>query len=130
MSRRLAAWCLGALLPICALAGSPEPVLRWLRASGARKVAVHFDVDVLDPSLHDYLVFHDPSAAPGAWDAVPKGRMRFAEVAALLNAVAAEADIVGLAITEFMPWGMIGLARSLRSLPLLDDADQAARSSR
>ncbi len=33
------------------LAGSPERVLEWLRASGARKVAVHFDLDVLDPSL-------------------------------------------------------------------------------
>jgi len=57
------------------LAGSLEPVLEWLRASGARKVAVHFDLDVLDPSLADYLLFHDPSAAPGAWDAVPKGRI-------------------------------------------------------
>ena len=27
MSRRIAAWCLGALLPMCALAGSPEPAL-------------------------------------------------------------------------------------------------------
>jgi murein L,D-transpeptidase YafK len=27
VSHRLAAWCLGALLPICALAGSPEPAL-------------------------------------------------------------------------------------------------------
>jgi arginase len=103
------------------LAGSPEPVLRWLRASGARKVAVHFDLDVLDPSLYDYLLFHDPSAAPGTWDEVPKGRMRFEEVAAILQAVAAEADIVGLAITEFMPWGMIGLSRSLSALPLLAD---------
>jgi arginase len=103
------------------VAGSPEPVLRWLRASGARKVAVHFDLDVLDPSLYDYLLFHDPSAAPGTYDKVPKGRMRFEEVAAILEAVAAEADIVGLAVTEFMPWSMIGLSRSLSSLPLLAD---------
>jgi arginase len=101
------------------LAGSSERVLEWLRASGATKVAVHFDVDVLDPSLYDFLLFHDPYAAPGTYDEVPKGRMRFEEVAALLNAVAAEADIVGLAITEFMPWSAIKLSQSLRSLPLL-----------
>jgi arginase len=95
-------------------------VLAWLRRSGARKVAVHFDLDVLDPSLHRYLLFHDPSAPPGAWDAVPKGRMRFEEVAALLQAVAAEADLVGLAISEFMPWEMIGLSGALATLPLLD----------
>jgi arginase len=103
------------------LAGSPAPVLQWLRASGARKIAVHFDLDVLDPSLYDYLLFHDPLAAPGAYDEVPKGRMRFEQVAAVLDAVAAEADIVGLAITEFMPWSMIALSRSLNSLPLLAD---------
>ena len=101
------------------LAGSPERVLEWLRASGARKVAVHFDLDVLDPSLYDFLLFRDPSLAPGAFDGVAKGRMRFEEVAAILNAVAAEVDIVGLAITEYLPWSAIGLSRSLRSLPLL-----------
>lgn len=101
------------------VAGSPERVLHWLRASGARKVAVHFDLDVLDPALCDHLLFHDPSAPPGTWDDVPKGRMRFEQVAAILGAVGAEADIVGLAITEFLPWGMIELSRSLRTLPLL-----------
>ncbi|MBQ0820678.1 arginase family protein [Microvirga sp. HBU67558] len=101
------------------LAGSPERVLKWLHTSGATKVAVHFDVDVLDPSLYDFLLFHDPYAAPGTYDEVPKGRMRFEEVAAILNAVAAEADIVGLAITEYMPWSAIKLSRALRSLPLL-----------
>ena len=101
------------------MAGSPERVLEWLRASEARKIAVHFDVDVLDPSLYDFLLFHDPYAAPGTYDEVPKGRMRFEEVAAILNAVAAEADIVGLAVTEYMPWSAIKLSDSLRSLPLL-----------
>ena len=103
------------------LAGSPEPVLRWLRAAGTRKVAVHFDLDVLDPSLYDYLLFHDPAAPPGTWDGVPKGRMTFEQVAGILRAVAAEADIVGLTITEFMPWNMIRLSRSLSALPLLQN---------
>jgi arginase len=101
------------------LGSSPERVLEWLRASGAGKVAVHFDVDVLDPSLYDFLLFHDPYAAPGTYDEVPKGRMRFEEVAAILKAVVMEADIVGLAITEYMPWSAIKLSQSLRSLPLL-----------
>jgi arginase len=101
------------------MAGSPERVLEWLRASGATKVAVHFDLDVLDPSLYDFLLFRDPSAGAGAFDGVAKGRMRFEEVAAILDAVAAETDIVGLAITEHLPWRAIELSRSLHSLPLL-----------
>lgn len=101
------------------LAGSAEPVLAWLRASGAKKVAVHFDLDVLDPSLYDFLLLQDPGAAPGAYDGIAKGRMRFEEVAGILRAVDAEADIVGLAIAEYMPWSAIGLSKALRTLPLL-----------
>jgi arginase len=48
--------------------------------------------------------------------------MRFEEVAAILRAVGAEADIVGLAITEYRPWSAIKLSHDLRSLPLLCDA--------
>jgi hypothetical protein len=101
------------------LAAREPHVAARSRGRRARKVAVHFDIDVLDPSLYDFLLFHDPFAAPGTYDEVPKGRMRFEEVAAILNAVAAKADIVGLAITEYMPWSAIRLSRSLRSLPLL-----------
>ncbi|OHV79446.1 arginase family protein [Rhizobium sp. LCM 4573] len=101
------------------LAGSAEPVLQWLRASGAKKVAVHFDLDVLDPSLYDFLLSQDPDARPNTYDGVAKGRMRFEEVANILKAVDAEAEIVGLAIAEYMPWSAIKLSKQLRTLPLL-----------
>lgn len=101
------------------LHGSPEKVLQWVRASGAKKIAVHFDVDVLDPSLYRFELFRQPDAAPGTWDGIPKGRMTFEQVARILNEVDAEADIVGLAITEYLPWDAITLARSLGTLPLL-----------
>ncbi|KKX26247.1 arginase family protein [Rhizobium sp. LC145] len=101
------------------LAGSAEPVLQWLRASGAKKVAVHFDLDVLDPSLYDFLLSQDPDAKPNAYEGVAKGRMRFEEVANILKAVDAEADIVGLAIAEYMPWSAIKLSKLLETLPLL-----------
>jgi arginase len=42
------------------LAASAEPVLAWLRATGAKRVAVHFDVDVLDPAHYDFLLFRNP----------------------------------------------------------------------
>jgi arginase len=101
------------------VAGSPDKVLEWVRASGVKKVAVHFDVDVLDPALYGFLLFHQPNAAPGAWDEVPKGRMKFEEVARILRAVDGEADIVGLAIAEYLPWDAICLSQCLSTLPLL-----------
>jgi arginase len=93
--------------------------LRSAARGEALKVAIRFDVDVLDLSLSDFLLFLDPDTAGGTYDEVPKGRMRFEDVAMILTVVAAEAGIVGLAITDYMPWSAIKLSRALRSLPLL-----------
>jgi len=45
-----------------------------------------------------------------------------------LNAVNAEADIVGLAIAEFLPWSMIEFAKSLDTLPLLGSKSRQPQS--
>jgi len=49
-------------------------------------------------------------------------RMRFEEVAGILNAVAVGADIVSLPITGSMPRSGIKLSYSLRPQPLLGNA--------
>ena len=91
----------------------------WVRASGKKHIAVHFDLDVLDPQRHDFLLFNDPDAEPGAFDEVAKGRMTMEKVLSILQAVAGEAQIVGLAITEYLPWSEIKLAGQPEELPLL-----------
>jgi arginase len=96
-----------------ALAESAEPVMQWLRATGAGHVAVHFDLDVLDPALYDFLLFRDPSAKPEAFCGVAKGRMQWSQVVSILREVASESELVGLAITEYLPWSAIKLAQSL-----------------
>jgi arginase len=101
------------------LAASSEPVLAWLRTTGAKRVAVHLDVDVLDPAHYDFLVFCNPSAPPDAFEGVARGRMQFDQVSKILNEVNAEADIVGLAITEYLPWSVIEFAKALNHLPLV-----------
>ena len=43
--------------------------------------------------------------------------MRLAQVSGILNAVAAEADIVGLAITEYLPWSVMSSRRRFTLSP-------------
>jgi arginase len=101
------------------LATSSEPVLTWLRATRAKHIAIHFDLDVLDPAVFRSLTFAKPGAsAPGVND-VPAGRMTMAQVVRLLSDVAQEADVVGLGITEHMPWDAIALRDTLAKLPLI-----------
>jgi arginase len=107
-----------------ALGGSSEKVLEWLRLRGAKHVAVHFDVDVLNPGEHDFLSYTAPDVVGSATEPVGIGRMKWSRVATILNDVAAEFDLVGLAITEYLPWSVITFAKSLEDLPLLGKAQK------
>ena len=83
-------------------------VLEWLKACGASKVVIHFDMDVLDPA--------EIIAAVGV---VPNG-MKIAEVVRVINDIAREKEIVGLTVAEPMPRTAIRLKEMLNQLPLLN----------
>lgn len=101
------------------LAADSEPVLAWLRATGARQVAVHFDLDVLDASLFRSLSFSKPGSATPTEDDIQAGRMTLPQVVRLLTDVAKQVDVVGLGVTEHTPWDAIALAQALSELPLI-----------
>ena len=58
-------------------------------------------------------------APEGAFEGIPRGRLRLGQVVRLLNDVAGATDVVGLAITEHLPWDVLELRNALRKLPLL-----------
>lgn len=82
-------------------------VIQWLKNTGATKVAIHFDLDVLDPK--------EIIAAVGV---VPDG-MKIDDVVRIINDISAEYDIVGLTIAEPMPRVGIKIKNMLNELPLL-----------
>ncbi|WP_064694158.1 arginase family protein [Rhizobium aegyptiacum] len=98
-----------------------DPVIEWLRDRGTRHVAIHFDLDVLSPTELRTLFFSRPDAPRDAFNGIPQGRMLIAEVVRLLSDVARQADVVGLGITEFLPWDMVIVRDMLRELPILRD---------
>jgi arginase len=102
-----------------ALAESSSPVLSWIASEGITQLAVHFDVDVLDPKKFGPVLFNNPDAPADAWANVPRGRLAPEQVVRLLQDVAAACDMVGLAIAEYMPWEAIATRNLLRKLPLL-----------
>jgi arginase len=102
-----------------ALADSSTPVLDWIASEGITQLAVHFDVDVLDPKKFGPVLFNNPDAPADAWADVPRGRMAPDQVVRLLQDVAAACDMVGLAIAEYMPWEAMATRNMLRKLPLL-----------
>jgi arginase len=85
-------------------------VIDWLRGIGAAHVAVHFDLDVLDPRDFNSAVGHDLNG------------LRVEAAIRLLADVSRVADIVGLGITEYAPRDAMLLADMLRRLPIVSDA--------
>ncbi|MGE1156897.1 arginase family protein [Pseudomonas kitaguniensis] len=104
------------------LADSSEPVLQWLRSTGAKHLAIHLDLDVLDPNGFRSVLFADPQAAAGAFDGVAQGNMTISHVVRLLSDVATVTDVVGIGIAEHLPWDALALKNMLARLPLIGSA--------
>lgn len=101
------------------LVETSAPVLDWLKAVGAKKLAIHFDLDVLDPSLFRSLLFSNPDPAVPKIEGSPSGRMTIEGVVRLLSDVSQVVDVVGLGITEHLPWDSMALKGMLARLPLI-----------
>jgi arginase len=85
-------------------------LIEWLRRIGAAHVAVHFDLDVLDPRDFNSAVGQDPNG------------LKAEAAIRLLADVSHVADIVGLGITEYTPRDAMLLSDMLRRLPIVSDA--------
>ena len=83
------------------LAVSSSSVLDWLRRKRIRHLAVHLDLDVLDPALFRSLLFAKPEG--GIIDS-SRGTMTFAQISRLIQDIARETDIVGFTLAEYLPW--------------------------
>lgn len=103
------------------LANDSKPILNWVEEQEITHLAVHFDLDVLDPAHFSPLLFNKSGLSEDAVDGVPRGEMRLDEVVRLLSDVDTKTDIVGLAITEHLPWDMLRLSEALDELPILCD---------
>lgn len=89
------------------IADNSAGIIEWLRRTGASKVAIHFDMDVLDPAEIIAAVGTDPNG------------MKIAEVVRVINDISSEYDVVGLTVAEPMPRIAIKIRNMLDQLPLL-----------
>lgn len=102
-----------------ALSGSSQPILDWIAGNEITHLAVHFDLDVLDPAFFPSLLFNKRGIPENTFDGIVQGTMKLEQVVRLLNDVAAAAEMVGLAITEHLPWDVLRLKQALAELPIL-----------
>ena len=89
----------------------------WIKKSGIKHLAIHLDLDVLDPRAFRSLLFANPEAA---YDFSAAGTMQFPQLLQLIKELSEETDVVGLGITEHMPWDALNLKKLLGEIPILN----------
>ncbi len=93
--------------PPAEVALNSDAVLDWLKHSGASKVLIHFDLDVIDPGEMIAAVGTDPDG------------MKISQVTRLIRDINHQFDIIGLTVAEPMPRIAIKIRNLLADLPLL-----------
>ncbi|MBP1851906.1 arginase family protein [Rhizobium halophytocola] len=94
-------------------------VTDWIRSTGASRLLVHFDLDVLEPSHFRAQLFSNPEGLAEQFQASPRGKMTLETVVSLIAAVGEVSDIVALTIAEHLPWDAENLRKALSRLPIL-----------
>ncbi|RQW64709.1 arginase family protein [Vibrio viridaestus] len=98
------------------------PLIEWFKSTGAKHLAIHLDLDVLDPELFHSLLFSNVEYDPKMFDGVAKGKLSMREVIAALADVSNISDIVGIGVAEYLPWDSLALKTMLEKLPLIGKA--------
>ena len=88
---------------------SSQGILDWIKATGARHVLIHFDLDVLDPA--------EIIPAVG----VCKDGLKMAEVVLIINDVSAAHDVAALTVAEPMPRTAINIRNMLHDIKLFKE---------
>lgn len=114
--------CITNKLPMVApeaLKESSHEVISWIRETKIKYLAVHWDLDVLSPfdfrSIYPAEPYTDPRNFPAA-----VGRMKLKEIIRLLRDISEHTEIVGLSITEHLPWDALNLRKALGDLSIFE----------
>jgi len=90
----------------------------WIDKQGFEAVYVHFDLDVLDPTYFHNNLFAKPYGEP--IDA-PHGLLHVQQVSEIIANIEKQTSLVGLAITEHVPWDAINLHNALNQIQLFHE---------
>ena len=97
------------------LKNDSEIILKWISENKIEKIAVHFDLDVLDREDFRSNTCAKPHTTKKEYGAA-MGELYLNDVIRILTDVEKVAEIVGLAIAEHMPYDAINLRNGLSKL--------------
>lgn len=98
------------------LINNPNAIKEWIVEQNIKHLAIHLDLDVLDPSAFRSLIFANPDSKETI--DFPMGKMHFPQLTEIIQDASKETNVVGLGITEHLPWDSINLKKLLSTIPI------------
>lgn len=94
-----------------------DDIITWIAENNLKYLAVHWDLDVLSPqdfrSIYPAEPYTDSRDFPAA-----VGRMTLSGISRVLHDISVQTEIVGLSITEHLPWDAFRLRETLSAISL------------
>ena len=98
------------------IAENSDMVGSWIRENKFDNIAIHLDLDVLDPKCFYSQFPNDPATGPVA---TALGKLSFPQVTRLIKDISDAANVVGLGIAEHMPWDARNLKHMMEQFPIM-----------
>lgn len=105
------------VIPSTDIMSGGDAVAAWIREKGFERVAVHLDLDVLDPAMFRSLLFANPNVEEHIES--EHGKIGMQDIGRVLKDIAARADVVGMSFAEHMPWDALSLKTMLGELDFM-----------
>lgn len=96
---------------------SIQEIQVWIEQNDFDYVAIHLDLDVLDPNEFRMIYFAEPLVEE--YGAVA-GKMTLKELGQVMAGISAVSEVVGLTIAELLPWDVQNLQQLLSSFDIFD----------
>lgn len=97
---------------------SPTKLLDWIKENNIEYLAVHFDLDVLSPA--DYRSIYPAEPYLESFGAAT-GQLTLKQIVKILLDVSKNTEIVGLSITEHLPWDAMNLRDALSKISIFNE---------
>ncbi|WP_392562957.1 arginase family protein [Orbus sturtevantii] len=91
----------------------------WIAVNNFKKIAIHLDLDVLDPKVFYSLYFNDPNLK-SIPDNAAVGKMGLEELMNYLVTIFKATDVVGFSIAEYLPWDAYYLKNVFQRLDIFN----------
>lgn len=92
-------------------------IQEWINQNNFSKIAIHFDIDVLNPNEFRSSYFAEPNVSefPAA-----AGKMSLNELEEILTGLFENNEIVGFTIAEYLPWDQMNLKNIFNKLNIFN----------